>query len=99
LKLTIQCADVWANLAVQIKLHLDLENENDHRFIVGNWHEILDFWNSMADADEYENVSRECFAELQVVRKKPKTAAAQTKRRLIFRGAPPPPPPRNFAAS
>jgi hypothetical protein len=47
-----------------MKLHFDLTQDLEReREIKGSWARLIEFWDEMGTAEEYQNVGREDFAE------------------------------------
>lgn len=55
----------WVNLAVQVKLHWDIEQAGNHKLIIGNWTEIVRWWNVMVQDRHYKDVVRSDLAEVR----------------------------------
>lgn len=64
--------DIYANLALHIKLYDDMRYKGDHLLATGQWNKILNIWDSMASSKHYRNVTVKDFAERDLSRKKTK---------------------------
>ena len=55
--------DVYANLAVEVKLYIDAEDTPVLALeLKGRWYGVLDFWDFMSNRDEYKEVDKGDFA-------------------------------------
>lgn len=50
---------------MQVKLHWDIEQAGNHKLIIGNWTEIVRWWNVMVQDRHYKDVVRSDLAEVR----------------------------------
>jgi hypothetical protein len=87
--------DIYANLALHVKLYDDLREKEEHLLATGKWSSILKIWDSMATSKHYCSVTMKDFAQRDGSRKKAKASRDDSDKfniedELVFTAPPPP---------
>ncbi|KAJ5124823.1 uncharacterized protein N7515_008648 [Penicillium bovifimosum] len=70
--------DIWANLAAQIKLNLDMEAQGEATLARGHWCQILEYWDVMGKQPRFEQVKLASFKQRAERPKRQRTAKTST---------------------